>query len=308
MQTHRLMIVLTAMVLVTVTNAQTKKPIEFGKSDQLQGVVESALQSTLRAFPKLQTNEIAVTLVDLHNPEQPAWASHRGDKQIYPASVVKVFYLAAAHQWMQEGKISDTEELRRTMKDMIIDSGNEPTHYIVDVLTGTTSGPELSDKEMEEWYFKRNAVNRYFESLGFKNINVNRKPWGEGPYGRETQSIKLHKPNHRNWLTTDATARLLTEIALRKSVTAKRSEEMLELLQRDLKSKNSQAREFTGLALPDTAKLWSKAGWTSQTRHDAAFVELPNGNRFVLVIFTENHANEKQIIPTVAKAILPSFQ
>jgi hypothetical protein len=135
----------------------------------------------------------------------------------------------------------------------------------------------LPSAELQTWYDKRNAVNRYFAALGYKNINVNRKPWCEGPYGREMQSVKLHKPNHRNWLTTDATARVLTEIATGKAVTAERSKQMMELLKRRPFDKNaeSQSREYTGKVLPDGAKLWSKAGWTSETRHDAAYVELP---------------------------------
>jgi hypothetical protein len=194
------------------------------------------------------------------------------------------------------------------MRDMIVESYNEATGLIVDVLTGTTSGPELSPEDLEKWYEKRNAVNRYFASLGYTNINVNRKPWCEGPYGREMQSVKAHPPNHRNWLTTDATARLMTEIALRQSVSAKRSEEMLELLKRDPfdngPSANGQARGFTGLAMPKGSKLWSKAGWTSETRHDCAYVELPNGTRFVLVTFTTDHANDNDIIPTVARSVI----
>ncbi len=197
------------------------------------------------------------------------------------------------------------------MRDMIVDSLNEATGYLVDSLTGATSGPELPPAEMEQWYFKRNAVNRYFASLGYTNINVNRKPWCEGPYGREMQSVQMHKPNHRNWLTTDATARLLTEIATGKAVSAKRCAEMLEILKREpfsqTGSKDDQAHAFTGLALPPGSKLWSKAGWTSQTRHDAAYVELPDGARFVLVTFTVDHANEREIIPSVAKTILEGF-
>ena len=164
---------------------------------------------------------------------------------------------------------------------------------------------------MEEWYDKRNAVNRYFASLGYTNINVNRKPWCEGPYGREMQSVKLHKPNHRNWLTTDATARLLTEIVTGQAVSAKRSAEMMELLKRDPSpesgNKNDQAHAYTALGLPPGAKLWSKAGWTSETRHDAAYVELPNGAKFILVTFTVDHANEREIISTVAKAVVEAF-
>ena len=68
-------------------------------------------------------------------------------------------------------------------------------------------------------------------------------------------------------------------------------------------------RAFTGLALRDKpgAKLWSKAGWTSQTRHDAAYIELSNGVRFVLVTFTTDHANERGIIESVAKKMIEAL-
>jgi beta-lactamase class A len=279
-----------------------------------QKVVDRAVQGACETFAgqKLATNQLAVTLVDLRDPAKPVQASYRGNEQIYPASVIKLFYLVAVHRWLEDGKLEDTDELRRALRDMIVDSLNEATGYLVDCLTGTTSGPELGPQEMEEWYFKRNAINRYFASFGYTHINVNRKPWCEGPYGREMQSVKITKPNHRNWLTTDATARLLTEIVTGRAVSAKRSAEMMELLRRgpspEVGNKNDQAHAYTALALPPGAKLWSKAGWTSETRHDAAYVELPNGARFVLVIFTVGHANERDIIPAIAKPIIESFQ
>ena len=276
--------------------------------------MDRAVKGALDKFAdqKLGTNQIAVTLVDLRDPQQPVQAGYRGGEQVYPASVIKLFYLAALHRWMEDGRLKDTEELRRAMRDMIVDSLNEATGYLVDCLTGTTSGPELTPQEMEEWLYKRNAVNRYYASLGYTNINVNRKPWCEGPYGREMQSVQFTKPNHRNWLTTDATARLLTDIVTGQAVSAKRSAEMLELLHRDPSpdagNKNDQAHAYTALALPPGSKLWSKAGWTSESRHDAAYVELPNGARFVLVIFTMDHASEREIIPTVAKAVVAGVQ
>src|SRR5437868_12469431 len=96
--------------------------------------------------------------------------SYRGDTRIYPASVLKLFYLEAAHRWMEDGKLKDSDELRRAMKDMIVLSYNEATHYVLDVLTDTTSGPELPVTEMEKWSEKRNAVNRYFQSRGYERI------------------------------------------------------------------------------------------------------------------------------------------
>jgi beta-lactamase class A len=107
-------------------------------------------------------------------------------------------------------------------------------------------------------------------------------------------------------LTTAAAARLLTQIATGQSVTRERSAQMMELMARDpfaQRDSEDQASGFTGIALPQGGKLWSKAGWTSQTRHDAAYVELPGGQKVVLVVFTENHANERGVIPAVAAHI-----
>jgi len=309
-----MLLFLSSMALALTVGAQTKKNsklnVEVPHSDSAQRLVDRAVKTALERFASknLATNQIAVTLVDLCNPEKPVQASYRGSEPIYPASVVKLFYLAAAHRWMEDGKLQDSEELRRGMHDMVVDSYNEATGYIVDSLTETTSGPTLAPTELEKWYEKRNVVNRYFASLGYKNINVNRKPWCEGPYGREMQSVELHKPNHRNWLTTEATARLLTRIVTGKEVSAKRCDEMMKLLERDpfntKTSPNGQARGYTGLALPPGSKLWSKAGWTSETRHDAAHVLLPDGRQFVLVTFTTDHPNDREIIPTVAKVVI----
>jgi beta-lactamase class A len=295
----------------TATPPRTPKPnLVIANSSRLQAVVDRAVDVALERFAplKLETNQLAVTLVDRRDPEQPVQAGYRGGEQIYPASVIKLFYLVAVHRWLEDGKLNDTAELRRAMRDMIVDSLNEATGYLVDLLTGTTSGPELTPQKMEKWYYQRNAVNRYFASLGYANINVNRKPWCEGPYGREMQSVQMTKPNPRNWLTTDATARLLTEIVTGKAVSAKRSTEMMELLKRDPSpdsgNKNDQAHAYTALALPPGSKLWSKAGWMSECRHDAAYIELPNGAKFVLVTFTVDHANDRDIIPSMAKTVV----
>lgn len=281
---------------------------QIAPSPAVQALADRAAQAALAQFSakQLSADELAITLIDLRDPARPQRGSVRGDVPIYPASVVKLFYLAATHRWMEDGKLADTPELRRAMKDMIVESSNDATHYLIDLLTGTTSGPELPDDQIKTWFDQRNAVNRYFSSLGYTNINANKKPWGDGPYGRETQATRLFDQK-RNMLTTDATARLLAEIATARCITAARSAEMLQLLARDPATKegtpDTQAR-FTGPVLPPGSKLWSKAGWTSQTRHDAAYVELPSGAKFVLVVFTTGHAREQEIIRAVARVVV----
>jgi hypothetical protein len=271
-----------------------------------QKLVDRTVADVLAEFSGLKSNQLAVTLVPLPKEGLSSQGSYRGKEPIYPASVVKVFYLAAAHRWMEDGRLADTPELRRAMRDMIVESSNDATHYIVDLLTGTTAGPELPADEMQEWSNKRNAVNRYFRSLGYENINVNQKPWCEGPYGRERTWVGENYTN-RNALTTDATARLLSEIVRGLAVSAPRSAQMMELLKRDRnkesKDGEDQATGFSGLGLPKGARLWSKAGWTSTARHDAACVELPGGDTFILVTFTTGHSNNRDIIASVARRV-----
>ncbi|MGC3961391.1 MAG: serine hydrolase [Verrucomicrobiota bacterium] len=280
----------------------------FRPSPRLQTIVDRTVQQALAQFAplQLQAAQLAITLVDLRDPNHPEHASYRGTERIYPASVVKSFFLQAVHRWLEDGKLADTEELRRAMHDMIVHSYNEPTGYVLDLLTGTTSGPELSPAEFNAWFEKRNTVNRYFSTLGYEKINLNRKTWCEGPYGREKQLANQAPPDHRNWLTTDATARLFTEMVTGRAVTPERSRQMLELhTRRPFDSEaDVQSREYTGAVLLPGSKLWSKAGWMSEVRHDAAYVELPTGEKFILVTFTVGHSKDKEIIPTVAKAVI----
>ncbi|HZH33038.1 MAG TPA: serine hydrolase [Pyrinomonadaceae bacterium] len=284
---------------------------DAASSPALQAIVDEAARETLRRFKEKQLaeNQLAITLIDLRDAERPAMASFRGEERIYTASVVKMFYLAAAHRWLEDGRLRETAELSRALRDMIVDSSNDATGYVLDVLTGTSSGMELPPAEMRKWQERRNAVNRYFASMGYTNININQKTFCEDAYGRENFGRGANGEN-RNKLTTNATARLLYEIATRRIVNPARAEQMLELLKRDFKDKsgdpNDQGHGFTGIALKDyeNARLWSKAGWTSKVRHDAAYIELPGGARFVLVTFTEGHSNERDIIPTVAEIVL----
>ncbi len=286
-------------------------------SPELQTLLSDAIGQVLGSYPagSFKPEEIAATLIDVRDPKQLRWANSRGNQPIYPASVVKMFYMAALHQQLQDGKVKLTPELTRGLKDMIVDSSNEATQYILDVLTNTSSGAELPQSEFDKWQYKRNRVNRYFSSMGYTGINVNQKTFCEDAYGIEQQSRK-YKGENRNMLTTNATARLMAEIALGRVVDADRSRQMMDLMKRDpfkeSKDQDNQATGFTGKALVDKkmagTKLWSKAGWTSKSRHDAAYIETPDGLKFVLVIFTENHAADREPIPAIVGKIIDGMQ
>ncbi len=288
-------------------------PAKFETSPELQSLLSRSIDEVIRSYAAggFKSDEIAATLIDLRDPNNVRWANVGGDRKIYPASVVKLFYMAALQQQLQDGKVKLSKELERGQRDMIVDSSNEATQYILDVLTDTSSGAELPPKEFEAWQYKRNRVNRYFTALGYSNINVNQKTFCEDAYGIEQQT-RNYKGENRNMLNTNATARLLAEIALRRFVNPERSDNMLALLKRDPykagKDTDDQSTGFTGKAIVDGkldgVRLWSKAGWTSKSRHDAAYIETPDGQKFVLVIFTENHANDREPIPSIALKVI----
>lgn len=277
---------------------------------KLQKLVDTAVSETLAEFAGkgLKRDNVAVTIIDLSG-DHPVKADFRGGEKIYPASVVKMFYMAALHQWETDGKVRIEGEVARGLSDMITVSSNDATGYILDVLTDTGSGAEIPEKEFAEWAYKRNAVNRYYASLGYKDINVNQKTFCEDAYGIE-QQFRNYKGENRNMLTTDAAARLMMEIATGKSVSPERSREMMKLMVRDWEkpAANPDGKEFISHALEPGMKLWSKEGWTSKTRHDAAYVETPDGRRVVFAIFTEGFAQEIGIIPGIARRVLEALK
>lgn len=300
------------------------------KDEQLEHLGDRVLEATWAEFPGLARDQIALTWI-VYDPPVPVntggalspqafWNypvrgfSYRGVERIYPASIVKLFYLVAVHEWLEKGMLQTSAELERAMRDMIVDSSNDATGLVVDVLTGTTSGPELPPGPFETWKSQRNIINRYFQSLGWAEmepININQKTWGDGPYGRERMFVGELMEN-RNMLTTNATARLLHSIVGGVAVSRARSQAMMALIKRtQLKEDELAALEaenqvtgFLGGGLPQDAQLWSKAGWTSQVRHDAAYIELPSLSPYLLVVFTEGtHSQNQAILPFVSQQI-----
>ena len=262
--------------------------------EQLQEQLQLAIDALVRDHggnrerPGVHPDTIALTAIDLG--QQPAtWASHRGDALIYPASIIKLFFWVASHVWEDAGKLTHSEELDRARRNMIVESSNDATSLIVDLLTGTTSGPELAPAAFELWQNRRNTLNRYFHSLGLPG-NFCQKTWSDGPYGRDRQSYSLNGDN-RNALSTNGTAWLLHSMLAGQVVNPHRSRQMLQLMERDLDpatylgDPDNQIQGFLGEALPRSARLWSKAGETSFSRHDCALVKLQNRPPFILVAF-----------------------
>lgn len=270
-------------------------------------VVQNAVRQVAASGMQKPWDEanVALTLWQLDFSGVRAKGEFRGEERFITASVVKLFWLAFAAHRVDQGKVEKSDEVERAARDMIVDSSNDATGYIVNVTTDADPGGELHGAAYDKWLVKRNEANLWFQSLGYQNIHVMHRTYNEGAYGRERQALGKDL-ELRNRLTTNSTVRLMTEIMQGKVVSPAWCNWMRSLLHRSVPADDPKAdgqARYIGSALPKGSQLWSKAGWTSLNRHDVAAFELPDGRRYVLAVFTNYGGNEK-IVPAFSKAIV----
>ena len=266
--------------------------------------------------PNLQEN-IAITCIR-YDKKSPSTSSGYGtgwnsNRNFYPASVVKIVYALATQVWLQQDLIVDSEELRRALHEMIANSNNDATSYILDLLTGTTSGPSLNKSNYQAWKIQRQLINNWLEELQWpeiKNWNCSQKTWNEGPFGREKDFYGENNEN-RNSMTTDGSARIFESLMTKEMLPKVASEKLIKNFLRSLdpfirkQDLNNQVDGFLGEGLPYASKLWSKAGLMSEVRHDVAWWEAPNKNPMLVAVFTigEKLVKDRFLLPAIGSEL-----
>ena len=272
------------------------------------------LSITWLRFPQSQLDRAAQLTPQAYWSLPCAGAAWRGDQLRYPASVVKLVYLVAAEAWLQQGLLADEPELRRALSAMIQDSSNNATAYVVDRLSGTTGGPALDPAAMASWTVQRQLVNQWLAGLAWPDLegwNACQKTWDDGPYGRERVFYGADNGN-RNRLSTTGVARLLQAVIASAVVSPPACARMRQLLHRSLDPQQraadpvNQVDGFLGAGLPAASQCWSKAGWMSQARHDAAYIESDDLPPTLLVVFAEGAAcsRDDRLLPEIARHLL----
>jgi len=267
----------------------------FSLDPTLQTQLETLLETTWNTFPDLALNQIALTWVVYEPPyivntggslsaeefwkHRPQGASYRGVELIEPGCMTHLFYLVALHDWLEQGMVPGSAEIERAMSDMMAATNHDAASFVVDILSGTTSGPSLPPGPDETWASQRNIVNRYFANLGWpelRSINLNQKTWRDRPYGREQDFLGKALEN-RNQLTTEATARLLHSIVGGVSVSSQRSQKMMDLLKR------SHLPPY----FPTGTQLWSSTSVSETGSYSISYVEAQSVHPYLLAIFTQ---------------------
>jgi beta-lactamase class A len=302
---RRLVPLACAIVLLTSPlHADFRELAAIPVEAELEAGLARIAADAFERFPTLKPGHLSLTVVDITDERAMKRGSFAGDVPYHPASVVKMFFLASAHREAEKGRLRIDAPLEAALSDMIVESSNDATSYVVDRITRTTSGPELRGRAWKEFVHRRNLMNRWYASMGY-DISANGKTWCENVYGRERELLGANREN-RNRVTSEGVAALALWIARGRAVSPGANEAMLALMKRPLvgEGEDTQVKDFGGEALTPGSKLWSKAGWTSEVRHDAMIVELPNRRRYVAVILTRWAGEEEGLLPWLSGRVV----
>ena len=256
--------------------------------------------------------DLSISLVDLNCWQSCPYGGFRDRDRRYPASVVKLFWMVAWYGQMRGGAISqqDAERLEIEVYQMAQDSNNESASKLIDAMTFAPSGEELPEAELPDFIHRRKWLDRFFQKAGYRDIHIIHKNFPipflgyfDEPEERDLQ-IRYNPENPeiqiRNHLTTYEVARLLYEIYTERAIAPAYSQRMKLYMRRGGERKPG----FLAAGLPPEVEVFSKEGWYSRSRHDAAIVIGPNGSpRYILVVFGENRefANDGELFPEISR-------
>ncbi|MEK0179550.1 serine hydrolase [Microcoleus anatoxicus] len=286
-------------------------------SQELQVIVDEAVQiATSKGLP---VEPLSISLVDVSNSQAHTFAGYQNQTLRFPASVAKLFWMAAFYSAMEKGRIAEKESaFTSDLEQMIRVSNNDAASRILDKITDTESGDKLAGETWENWLKKRNQINTFFQSSGYENISLTTKNYPiyylkqEQPTGRELQLQGDRDQRIRNQVTTDQGARLMYEIYTRQAVSSIASRKMAYLLTRDLDPKawkndpSNSIQGFLGESLPTNIYFGSKVGYTSKCRSEVAFVRtLDDRAIYILVVFADDaaYAKDETIFPAISRSI-----
>jgi protein phosphatase methylesterase 1 len=210
--------------------------------------------------------------------------SFNGKSLAYPASCVKLAYLAAAMHWCQENN-QPYSYLDYCVRPMIEKSDNVQTGVVVDAITGAPNIPDLEviNDKFRAWIEKRRYTERYLESRGLLgNQVILHKTYptnsGNSPVGAE----KLARDQFgMNQMQPRLGASLMLDV-VKGGLEPGATGYMRSLLRHD----RTSAYAALGFGLPPGSINENKIGVAYDTVEDFMYAILPNGKEFILVAFT----------------------
>ncbi len=266
---------------------------------------------------KLPIESLSISLLDLKTGQHHGY---QNTTYQYPASVVKMFWLFDIYNSNLD-RVKDPD-FNKAIEGMILKSDNFSSSQVLDRITNTKS----TDKDLPPTDFqieqeKRQRINKFYQERGYSpKINVSQKtfpipqlkimePQG---FDRQLRGEDIQNPT-RNKITTDDATLLMAEI-----IQHPRSE-MKTLLTRDINPNFwkkqplnpidfNPVHSFFGEDLESLGAedIVSKAGWTSVSRQEVAYIKSKDGKtEYILTIFGngKGYADDQKLFPEISNLV-----
>jgi beta-lactamase class A len=300
--------------------AELSKSSNFRNNLKLQLIVDDIVRYV--KSNDLSINALSISLIDTKTGDIGRYNS---TVPRYPASIVKLFWLVSAYQKFTKQEIQKSS-ISTAISEMILKSDNLSANQVLEAITKTKSTLQPLPKEkLRKWYDNRQQINTYYHQAGYsKNLDISQKTFpivqqnNAMPIGADRQVRTDNLGNKvRNKLTTDDAARLMYELVTGRLMNSQSTEKIKKLLQRDLHSSHylkqnagifNPIEGFLGEGLSDieTNNIISKAGRTSSSRQEVAFISSKDGkNRYILAVFGDDPAygKSKKIFPEISNLV-----
>jgi hypothetical protein len=300
---------------------------QFIRDPQLQSVVDSILE--LVKSKSLSKNNLSISLIDTSNNK---FAGYRDDVPQFPASVAKMFWLVALEGQIQNGMWNHANSFTPFITKMMKESDNDSSSFIIDMMTDTHSDKNnLKEQEFQTLLLKRKFyINSFFNNAGYHDIDIIQKTYPipylelQEPKGSELQ-IRLQPANPapkpiRNRVSTIDAAKLMYQIChSQQAITPESSKRMCALLKKDINPKSWKSikkedfnpietffGEFISIENSKSIELFSKAGWTPNSRKEVAMIRMRNRQKsYILAVFAEDpkYGKDKTIFPEISRLV-----
>jgi len=243
------------------------------------------------------------------------------DTAYSPASLIKLFnaYLAKVKILSQVKSVLNRSEEsedfgKRTSADDIYDaihqsisvSDNDALSLLVDYNSDTQSGLRLDQEGFAEFAFRRKKTTDLFKSKNYSDaLRLHSKCFSFAPYGRDEQLVFSNEGLGPNSCKIEDIVRIMKDIYRdfpdlykpMSRIIGVSNDEQTQFIAKGLEQHRDQVKEF-----------YSKAGWTSTVRHDAALIKLQDNREVLLVIMTKGLSEYPDLIPSLAQAVIASLR
>lgn len=293
-----------------IYNVSTRPP--FSPDENMQAIVDEMVALVRRRG--LSTETLSISLINLSESSCCGYGSHKDKTKRFPASITKLFWIVAYYAKEQRGLIEQNIS-NSELYEMINDSDNEVASDVVDAVTQAKS---LDEQNFQVWLEKRHWLNRFFEGAGYPDINISQKNFPIPKHDlMEPEGFDLRMRNGetrtiRNYLRTHDAARLLYEIEMGLAVSPYHSQQIKRFMKQNLDPNYWRSIQYNSIEgffpelLPQNSQVFSKVGWYSGSRQDAAIIYSPDGRtRYILVVFGEDsdYAQDWRIFSDLSRLV-----